>query len=169
MWNDTDTPLAVLITFRCRGTWLHGDERGSVDRRNNQFGAPRLPENPRLHRYESKIARTDPVYLDAARRASVIRAIKETCEIREWPLLACNVRTNHVHAVINSGETNGGKVMHALKSNATRCMRADNNWAEDFSPWADGGSKRYLWNENSVTQAVDYVLHRQGGELPEFE
>jgi len=25
-------PLAYLITFRSYGTWLHGDERGSVDR-----------------------------------------------------------------------------------------------------------------------------------------
>src|SRR2546428_5625205 len=33
MWNDTDIPLAFLITFRCYGTWLHGDDRGSV----NQF------------------------------------------------------------------------------------------------------------------------------------
>jgi len=28
-WNDTDIALAHLITFRCHGTWLHGDERGS--------------------------------------------------------------------------------------------------------------------------------------------
>jgi hypothetical protein len=32
MWNDTDIPLAYLITFRCYGTWLHGDKRGSIDR-----------------------------------------------------------------------------------------------------------------------------------------
>src|SRR5438093_13756827 len=31
MWNDTDLPLGYLITFRCYGTWLHGDERGSID------------------------------------------------------------------------------------------------------------------------------------------
>ncbi len=32
MWNDTDIPLAYLITFRCYGTWLHEDERGATDR-----------------------------------------------------------------------------------------------------------------------------------------
>jgi hypothetical protein len=36
MWNNTNLPLAYLITFRCYGTWLHGDERGSVDRFRNQ-------------------------------------------------------------------------------------------------------------------------------------
>ena len=25
-------PLAYFITFTCYGNWLHGDERGSVDR-----------------------------------------------------------------------------------------------------------------------------------------
>ena len=29
-WNDTGIPLAYLITFRCYGTWLHGDARGWV-------------------------------------------------------------------------------------------------------------------------------------------
>jgi hypothetical protein len=31
MWNDRDIPLAYLTTFRCYGTWLHGDDRGSVE------------------------------------------------------------------------------------------------------------------------------------------
>jgi REP element-mobilizing transposase RayT len=128
-----------------------------------------IPIIPDIKRYESSITRPDPVYLDAERRTAVIRAIKETCEFREWPLLALNVRTNHAHVVVNAGETNGSKVMHALKSNATRCMRADGNWGEEFSPWADGGSKRYLWNENSVAAAMNYVLNGQGGELPDFE
>jgi hypothetical protein len=32
MWNDTEIPLAIFFTFRCYDTWLHGDERGAVDR-----------------------------------------------------------------------------------------------------------------------------------------
>jgi len=35
VWNDTDIPLAFLITFRTYGSWLHGDMRGSIDRYNN--------------------------------------------------------------------------------------------------------------------------------------
>jgi len=45
MWNDTDIPLAYLITFRCYGTWLHGDERGSVDRFHNQYQSPSAAPN----------------------------------------------------------------------------------------------------------------------------
>ena len=43
MWNDTDLPLGYLITFRSYGTWLHGDERGSIDRFHNRYKAPYLP------------------------------------------------------------------------------------------------------------------------------
>jgi len=42
MWNNTDTPLAYFISFRSYGTWLHGDERGSIDRFNNCYGEPAL-------------------------------------------------------------------------------------------------------------------------------
>jgi hypothetical protein len=38
-----DIPLAYFFTFRAYGTWLHGDERGSVDRFHNQYGTPFRP------------------------------------------------------------------------------------------------------------------------------
>jgi hypothetical protein len=87
MWNDTDLPLGYLITFRCYGTWLHGDDRGSIDR----------------------------------------------------------------------------------KANATRQMQEDGHWKELHSPWADKGSNRHLWNENSLALAIDYVINGQGDDLPELE
>jgi len=43
MWNDTDIPLGYLITFRCYGTWLHGDERGSTERYHNIYKSPNIP------------------------------------------------------------------------------------------------------------------------------
>ncbi len=44
-FNYSDFPLAYLITIRCYGTWLHGDERGSVDRKYNRYGTPRIAPN----------------------------------------------------------------------------------------------------------------------------
>ena len=39
-----------------------------------------------------------------------------------------------------------------------------------YGTWlAEKGSKRYLWNERSVKQAIDYVLYGQGDELPNFD
>jgi len=42
-------------------------------------------------------------------------------------------------------------------------------WPQSVSPWADKGSKRLLWNERSVANAIDYVLNGLGGELPNFD
>ena len=38
--------MDYFLTFRTYGTWLHGDERGSVDRKHNQFGEPLLLPSP---------------------------------------------------------------------------------------------------------------------------
>jgi len=52
MWNDTDAPLAYMITFRTYGSWLHGDERGSIDRHHNRFGGPRVSVNPVMQKQQ---------------------------------------------------------------------------------------------------------------------
>jgi hypothetical protein len=44
--NPDDVPIAYFISFTCYGTWLHGDERGSVDCRHNLYGTPVLPADP---------------------------------------------------------------------------------------------------------------------------
>src|SRR5437773_2523008 len=96
MWNDTDIPLAYLITFRCYGTWLHGDGRGSIDRFHNRYKSPYIDSNEKWHRHNVQVLQGEPVTLDAAQRQSVEAAIRETCKYRQWNLHALNVRTNHV-------------------------------------------------------------------------
>ena len=93
----------------------------------------------------------------------------ETCAIRNWHLHAINVRTNHAHAVIAAGGKKPEIVLNALKANATRQMRENGLWNYDYSPWAEKGSKRRLWNERSVANAIDYVLIGQGDDLPNFD
>jgi hypothetical protein len=48
-------------------------------------------------------------------------------------------------------------------------MRQDRCWLEDSTPWAERGSLTYLWHEQSVAQAIEYVLYAQGDELPDFD
>ena len=168
MWNDTDRPLAYLISFRTYGTWLHGDQRGSIDRFHNRYGSPYVAADRYWHARNRQALKTEPLILNAFQRNSVEAAIIETCGIRKWSLLASNVRTNHVHVVLRA-DTLPGRVLNALKANATRQLRADGLWAHCFSPWADKGSDRWLWNEQSVARAIDYVLYGQGDQLPDFD
>ena len=169
MWNDADIPLAHLITFRCYGTWLHGDQRGSVDREHNRYKTPYAPSNEKRKRHNKGMLKCAPVLLDASQRASVGAAICETCAHRHWTLHAMNVRTNHVHVVVSIGAKKSELALNAFKANATRQMKQDGSWRMDYSPWVDKGSRRYLWNERSLEQAIDYVMNGQGDELPDFD
>ncbi|MBP6213687.1 MAG: transposase [Pyrinomonadaceae bacterium] len=169
MWNDTDIPLAVFFTFRCYGTWLHGDERGAVDRHNNSYGTPRIAPNNNWRKHNENQLLRPPVRLNAAMRASVEKAIRDTCLKRGWHLIAINIRTNHVHVVVEIGAKSSKSVLIALKANATRQLRSDGLWCSDETPWADKGSKRNLWNENSVWEACNYVNNEQGDKLPDFD
>jgi REP element-mobilizing transposase RayT len=164
-FNDDHIPLAFMITLRSHGTWLHGDRRGSVDRFHNRYGTPKLAPSPLRRNYDRQLLKTPAVTLTAKRRAAVYRGIRETCEIRNWRLWALNTRTNHVHSVVTANCTSK-QVRAALKANATRSMRESGCWQSDRSPWAGGGSRRFLWTEQQLIEAIDYVLYGQGDPLP---
>ncbi len=158
------TPLAYMITFRTYGTWLHGDARGSIDRRNNVFGAPLIRTNRRWQTYERHVLVQAPVTLDADRRHAVRAAINEICLIRDWRLHALNVRTNHVHTVV-SARIHPDQLLIALKANATKTMRSRGCWSSERGPWSAGGSTRYVWTEHGLDCAIVYVRDRQGSPL----
>src|SRR5205823_11474762 len=111
-----DIPLAHLITFRCYGTWLHGDQRGSIDRFQNRYKSPYIHGNERWHRYNTQSLASEALLLDASQRKSVERAIRETCQFRKWHLHAVNVRTNHVHAVVSIGPIKPERALTAFKA-----------------------------------------------------
>ena len=167
-WNDTDEPIAYLITFRTYGTWLPGDERGSVDKYHNKYGTPYAVSSQRREAEHSKRLKSPPFVLNAKARKLVEFAIREVCAFRAWSLVALNVRTNHAHVVI-SGAASPAKMLNDLKSHTTRKLRENGEWKFDHSPWVDKGSKRNLWNEHHVGAAQNYVLNEQGGPLPEFD
>lgn len=169
MWNNTDIPLALFFTFRCYGTWLHGDERGAIDRHDNVFRTPRLPANTKWLQFNKTLLKHGPVILRSSQRTCVERSIKHTCSLRDWNLLALNVRTNHIHSVISIGSAKPKRALGALKANATRQMREEGLWRLSTTPWAEKGSGRYLWTDKSVGEAVGYVMYEQGEKLPDFD
>ena len=168
-FHDRSVAKGYLITFRCYGTWLHGDERGSVDRRYyNTFGTAKIKPNAEGVMRKARLMKDEPFLLGESERAVVRRVIKEVCEIRGYGLFAQNVRTNHVHvAVSNSGEPE--RMMNGIKAYATRALRAAGLLAEKQKAWSRHGSTRYLWTDEHVSQAVEYVVNGQGGELPSFD
>lgn len=94
----------------------------------------------------------------------VLWHVRETCAIRNWSLWAFNIRTNHVHSVV-SATCKPEVILRALKANATRSMRETGCWNSERSPWVYRGSKRYLWTERELLDAIAYVLYDQGEPL----
>ena len=162
-------PLAYLITFRCYGTWIHGDERSSVNRRtNNIHGTPKGKPNAALERTERGFLKNEPIKLDGIMRRAVETAIREVCDFRVYNLHALNVRTNHIHLVI-SARRKPEFLLNSMKSYCTRKLRSEGLVAETTKIWSRHGSTRYLWTERHIEIAVEYVQHGQGGEIPDFD
>ena len=167
-WDDNDWPLAYFITFRTHGTWLHGDQRGAVDRHGrNIYGSPRIGLDPVFSVKMERNMNSDAVILAGTHRKIVDAAIRGVCSIRSYGLVAINVRTNHVHIVVSAAAL-PKTVMIAFKANATRELREAGLFKAGQVVWSRGGSTRYLWKPKNVEAAVDYTINGQGSDLPEF-
>ena len=157
-------PKGYLITFTTYGAHLHGDKRGSINRKTETPDKKFIPPNPLYENLRRTQMKHKAVLLDAPMRATVQQAIEAECKHRGYGLAAVNVRTNHAHAVVIT-ETDPAKVMHGLKAWATRKLR-EAGLADAGAPvWAHGGSKRWLFTADHVRGAVQYVLEGQGVDL----
>ncbi len=116
-------PTVYFLTWTTYGSWLHGDERGSVHHRDAAPGTPRIAPDPRRQDLCRNLLQGDPVLLSDEMRSVVDAAIREHCRFAGWGMHALNVRTNHVHVVVESAPKSPETTMNSLKSWATRALR----------------------------------------------
>ncbi len=167
-WEDNEYPLAYLITIRTFGSWLHGDERGSVDRHGrNIYGTARIASDPKFTARMLANIPNPEFLLNGPQRSCVENSIRRVYSFRGYNLQAINVRTNHVHAVI-SAALKPESLINAFKANATRELRENGLVNIEITVWSRGGSRRYLCKPNNVDAAIDYVVNGQGDDLPNF-
>jgi len=160
------SPSAYLLTWTCYGTWLHGDPRGSVDADHRVPRTAYLPADPRRQQRAAGGLRSPKAELSAVARQVVHKAILDHCAFRGWEVLALNVRSNHVHAVIACGDLAPKTALSQLRAWSTRRLRAAGLFTIDQKVWTEHGSTRYLWDDAAVHNAVDYVTEGQGPDLP---
>jgi REP element-mobilizing transposase RayT len=161
-YEENEFPLAYLITIRTFGTWLHGDERHSVDRwEKNVYGTPDIAPNEKLRVAMRNELKQEAILLNNIQRKTVERAITELSARRRYSLQAINVRTNHVHAVV-SAQIKPERIADAFKAFATKKLREEELFSKDLQIWSRGRSRRYLWKPKHVAMAIDYVLYGQG-------
>jgi REP element-mobilizing transposase RayT len=153
-------PLAFFITFRTYGTWLHGDDRGSMDREHNGYGEAPIPPNVALREWERGRLTHPVVVLGDEERTVVGHAIAAACGQREWKLLALNVRTNHVHVIVTAPHK-PELALNYLKSRATLALRTADLAPPGAKVWSRHGSTRYLWTADQIEEKCAYVLEGQ--------
>ena len=124
-FDDNEFPLAYLISFRCYGTWLHGDKRGSVNRKQNRFGTPRLSPNPKLVKAERKLLKHRPIKLNAQRRSVVENAIREVCCFREYLLLASTFAAITCIRLFRLQSNRSQYYKHSKRMRREHCARRD--------------------------------------------
>ncbi|HYX29367.1 MAG TPA: transposase [Pyrinomonadaceae bacterium] len=167
-FDRNEFPLGYLITVRCYGTWLHGNERLSVDRHGlNVYGRHRRAANAKLQNVMRRNMTQEPVLLSESQRAAIKDAISEVCKHRGYDLWAVNVLTNHLHAVV-SAQLPPEPIADAFKSYSTRKLRELGLIGKQVRPWARGKSRRYLWKSKHLSRAIDYVMYGQG-DFPSFD
>jgi len=163
-FDDNEFPLAYLITFRCYGTWLHGDARGSMDRAHNVYSTPKISPNKSLERSNRRRLKNPQITLNSRQRDVVEKSVRGVCEYRKYGLHAINVRTNHAHSVV-TGMCKPEVILDAFKAYSTRALRAAGLIRINQKPWARHGSTIYLWKEPDVAKAIAYVMLGQGDDL----
>jgi REP element-mobilizing transposase RayT len=162
IYENNKFPLAYLLTFRTYGTWLHGDDRHSVDRHGrNIYGTPDISPNQKLQSQMQRELKQPAIIFNLLQRTVVEKAIRELCKQRNYHLQAINVRSNHVHAVL-SVQAKPERIANAFKAFATKKLREENLFPKDAQIWSRGKSRRYLWKPRYVALAIDYVLYGQG-------
>jgi len=158
-------PLAYLLTFTTYGTWLHGDERGSVNRRARGRSKPIAPDAILNDHMRDKL-KHPALKLSGPMRKDVREALTGYCDFKQWPLQALHVRTSHVHLVV-SAVADSARMLNGLKARATRMLREAGLLQADRPIWTERGNIGLLFTRQAVTEAIDYVMHQQGEALPD--
>ncbi|MCA8915085.1 MAG: transposase [Planctomycetes bacterium] len=162
-FND---PIGFFFTWTTYGTWLHGDDRWSVNRKGETIREKFLAPNLTLERTHRSLLKHGQTLLSGPMRRAVREAIERDCEHRGYVLRAVNVRTNHAHMVVLA-TADPARILNTLKAWATRALREAGLVDKDTSVWTKGGSRRWLWNAEDLAAAADYVINGQGPDLPE--
>jgi REP element-mobilizing transposase RayT len=149
--GDVNDPLAYFLTISTYGVWLPGDARGWVEYRHGW----QLPD-PVLELESKALMTEDACLLSPSDRIIVQQQLEETCLHRGWTLHAANCRSNHLHAVIGAVDTHPTKIRRDIKSWCTRRLRERSN-PDRENWWAERGSMRWIFNDDSLERVVLYV------------
>jgi REP element-mobilizing transposase RayT len=161
-----ERPLAYHITFGTYGSRLHGDERLTVDREHNEYGAPFLIHDEERRTGEAASLRRPPVELTMEQRLLTEATIPGVCDRGGWTYHIAACRPDHVHVLL-AAEQEGKAVRKWLKRWLGEAIssRWRSHNRQDW--WAEGGSVKWIWQPEYLEAAYEYIERQRASESTE--
>ena len=153
-------PLAFHITFGTYGTRLHGDERGTVDRRLNQPGDLIIGAEPDWERIELNKLRFPIREFDLAQRQLVESLIPDICARGKWDPVACACGKDHVHTLVTA-QVDGEVIRKLLKRWLGQALATHIPLEPEQTFWAECGSVKWVWDAGYFERVKKYVLDQR--------
>ena len=160
-----------LLTSTTYGTWLPGDERGSVSRSFTDTGDrcydnipltdPTKPARG-LRKAAAMQQKAASLLLTKAQADVLAQQFKETAEYRGWRLATLAVMRNHIHLIVGVyGDPDSQSLLACFKSYGSRAL--NKSWGKPASErwWTRSGSTRKLPSEEAVLAAIRYVQEQE--------
>ncbi len=161
-----------FLTWTTYGTWLPGDDRGSVTSVREGSG-PRIEHDQPGTRYEQPIPglaesaraklKCKPIYLDRAKAEKLLAQFQETARYRQWELCGVAIMANHIHVVVGvPGDPDPEDVMGDFKSYGSRTLNREYGKPDSETWWTGGsGSKRKLKTAEAIWARLRYTRDQE--------
>ncbi len=166
-----------LFTNTTYGTWLPGNERGSVtsvrDRRpddaicgtrreHDQPGDPWEEHLPGIQQSALSLLKCPPIFLTLSHAEILLAQFQETACYRERTIRAISIMPNHWHMVVAvPGDPDPDRVQSDFKAYGTRALNRAFGRQPSGTWWTMRGSKRKLANGVALASAINYTLYKQ--------
>ncbi|QEG37003.1 transposase [Bythopirellula goksoeyrii] len=170
-----------LLTNTTYGTWLPGNERGSVtsvrDRRpgdpdvvsrieHDRPSEPWEEHLPGIQRSSTALLKCPPILLSQAKAELLLPQFQETAAHRNWELHAVAIMSSHFHMVVTvSGDPDPKRVLTDFKAYGSRILNRTYEKPLSKTWWTMRGSTRKLATLTARSAAIHYVLYKQPNPL----
>lgn len=170
-----------LLSNTFYGTWLPGDERGSVTSvrdvrpedapsdfrfEHDVPGTPWEEGMPALRRAAEAQMKGPPIYLDVRKAEILLAQFQETAAYRGRVLRAVSIMFNHCHLVVQvADDPDPGRMLADFKAYGSRALNRRFGKPPSDTWWTTKGSTRKLKDDQALAAATHYVLHKQPNPL----
>lgn len=170
-----------LFTNTTYGTWLPGNERGSVtsvrDPRadelvegsrleHDQYGTPWEGYIPGILSSAASLLKCPPIFLTLSHAEILLAQFQETAKYRKRTLHAVSIMPNHWHMMLTvPGDPDPDRVLTDIKAYGSRALNREFGKPASNTWWTMRGSKRKLATDAALAGAINYTLFKQPNPL----